>query len=314
MKRIHRWLLLTISLVFTLLIGLFSACEKPSPEIYTVTVLPATGGVVTVDKIEVEEGGNVTISVEAYSQYGLSSLSVNGQNAETVDGTYTVQNVQTDLLISAVFIKQSCSVSFVVDEDVEWVETEPQDFMITLGMPYGDLPTVTALSKTGYEFIGWFTSEEDGKLVTSQTVVEELHQTLYARWNPMTGIQVSFNAGIGGNWLESAPENLDLTYGEAYGELPNGDVVFRENYMLSGWYTAATAAPASFTPSSTLASPPTWCPPPRDWAAVCPWVPPSWERRWRTSSLPGITAPPLAAIPWPARGPSISFRAWMIGC
>ena len=253
MKRIHRWLLLIMSLVFTLFVGLFSACKMPNfnipglnipgltpqPEIYTVTVLPATGGVVTTDKMEVEEGGSVTISVEAYPQYGLSSLSVNEQRVNPVDGTYTVENVQTDLLISAVFIKQSCSVSFVVDEDVEWAETAPQDFMITLGMPYGDLPTVTALSKTGYDFIGWYTAAEGGELVTSQTVVGELHQALFARWNPKTGIQVSFDAGIGGNWLESAPENLSLTYGEAYGELPNGDVVFRENYMLSGWYTAA---------------------------------------------------------------------------
>ena len=238
MKRIHRWFLLTICLLFTFFILLFSACGKSDPDIYTVTVLPATGGVVSVDKTEVEEGGSVTISTEAYSQYGLSLLSVNGQNAETVDGIYTVKNVQTDLVISAIFVKQSCSVSFVVDENVEWTEVAPQDFIITLGMPYGDLPTGTALSKTGYEFIGWYTAEEDGELVISQTVVQTLHQTLYARWTPMTGIKVSFDAGIGGSWVESAPENLDLTYGEEYGELPNGDVVFKDNYMLSGWYTA----------------------------------------------------------------------------
>lgn len=54
----------------------------------------------------------------------------------------------------------------------------------TYGETYGELPVPV---RSGYEFLGWFTSAEGGAQVTAEdTVSITTDQILYAKWNPMS--------------------------------------------------------------------------------------------------------------------------------
>ena len=54
----------------------------------------------------------------------------------------------------------------------------------TYGEPYGELPVPV---RSGYEFLGWFTSADGGTQVTAEdTVSITQDQILYAQWNPMS--------------------------------------------------------------------------------------------------------------------------------
>ena len=102
---------------------------------------------------------------------------------------------------------------------------------VVVGQLYGRLPIP---SREGYLWEGWFTSIEDGDLVTKDTKVEidEAH-TLYAHWiNENDKITVSFNAN--GGIVDS--ESTDVVVGRAYGKLP---VPVMEGYDFAGWYTEA---------------------------------------------------------------------------
>jgi uncharacterized repeat protein (TIGR02543 family) len=55
---------------------------------------------------------------------------------------------------------------------------------VAVGKPYGPLPTPT---QAGWEFIGWYTAQTEGSLVTETTVVSATSDhTLYAHWEEIT--------------------------------------------------------------------------------------------------------------------------------
>ena len=57
----------------------------------------------------------------------------------------------------------------------------PQSKSVTVGSTYGTLPTV---SRSGYTFAGWWTSQSGGTEITSSsTVSSSSDHTLYARWD-----------------------------------------------------------------------------------------------------------------------------------
>ena len=56
--------------------------------------------------------------------------------------------------------------------------------VVKIGEAYGDLPVPT---RTGYDFLGWYTAAEEGNQVTANTVVTATtDHTLYARWREKT--------------------------------------------------------------------------------------------------------------------------------
>jgi uncharacterized repeat protein (TIGR02543 family) len=51
---------------------------------------------------------------------------------------------------------------------------------VTVGEPYGELPPP---ARFGYEFDGWFTEEQGGELIDTDTIVTaESSHALYAHW------------------------------------------------------------------------------------------------------------------------------------
>lgn len=99
---------------------------------------------------------------------------------------------------------------------------------VTYDSTYGTLPTPT---RTGYSFVGWYTSSDSGTKVTASSHVSiTATQTLYAQWSA-NWYPVTFdaNGGNGGTFI-------NVAYGNAIGELPEPS---RDGYNFLGWYTEA---------------------------------------------------------------------------
>ena len=114
---------------------------------------------------------------------------------------------------------------------------------VTYGSTYGTLPTPT---RTGYSFVGWYTSASGGNQVTSSTTVSlTSNQTLYAHWmqNAPT-YTITFNANGG----SCSTMSKTVTYGSTYGTLPTPT---RTGYSFVAWYTSASSG-SQVTSSTTV--------------------------------------------------------------
>lgn len=99
----------------------------------------------------------------------------------------------------------------------------------------GNLPTP---QKTGHTFGGWFVEEAE---YTAASVMPDSDLTLVAKWTA-NAYQITFNLS-GGALAEGTAETIDVTYGEAIGELPvptKADSIF-EGWTVGGSTTLITA-------------------------------------------------------------------------
>jgi uncharacterized repeat protein (TIGR02543 family) len=73
-----------------------------------------------------------------------------------------------------------CEVSFNLNGGGSLPEGMTAKKFVEYASAYGELPTPT---REGYKFLGWYTSQEGGELISSDTAMSILAtQTLYARW------------------------------------------------------------------------------------------------------------------------------------
>lgn len=106
----------------------------------------------------------------------------------------------------------------------------PSSKIVTFGKAYG---TLAVPSRTGYDFVGWFTSRSGGTQITSATIVNNANtHTLYARWN-----QKKYTLYFNANGGSVSPSNRSITYGSTYGSLPTPS---KTGYDFAGWYTSAS--------------------------------------------------------------------------
>jgi uncharacterized repeat protein (TIGR02543 family)/prepilin-type N-terminal cleavage/methylation domain-containing protein len=98
------------------------------------------------------------------------------------------------------------------------------------------LPTPTH-SNSDYTFAGWFTQKSGGQQVNEGHSYESVGYptTLYAHWNEVGGITVTFNSN-GGNTPSFTSKKVPYNY-SAIGDLPT---VTRDGYSFLGWYTDPT--------------------------------------------------------------------------
>lgn len=88
--------------------------------------------------------------------------------------------------------------------------------------------------KTGYSFVGWYTEETSGKIVTADTQApEQANLTLHARWKANT-YTLKFNPN--GGTCDKTSQSVD--YGSGYGDLPTPQ---RSGYIFDGWYTSVSS-------------------------------------------------------------------------
>lgn len=106
---------------------------------------------------------------------------------------------------------------------------------IGFGQPYGQLPTP---KKTGYRFIGWYTSAEGGTLITNSTIMNlETDHTLYAHWE-LAEYTISFDSNDSD--ITRFPVNVKIVvvYGTEIPELESDDYnkyPERNGYVFSHW-------------------------------------------------------------------------------
>lgn len=96
------------------------------------------------------------------------------------------------------------------------------------GDKVGNLPTPT---RSGYKFLGWYTSANGGTKVSESTVVNS-DVTYYARWKQEV-FKITFNANGG----KVSKSNCNIKINTAIGSLP---VPTRKGYHFKGWYSAKT--------------------------------------------------------------------------
>ena len=95
--------------------------------------------------------------------------------------------------------------------------------------PYGELPTAV---RTGYQFVGWFTSASGGTQVTVATVVPTTATTLWAHWTANT-YTVHFDANGGSGTMSDLPMTYDMEKNLTVNGFVNGSLIFK------GWATSA---------------------------------------------------------------------------
>ena len=93
------------------------------------------------------------------------------------------------------------------------------------GEAYGELPSA---DRDGYNFAGWYTEAEGGSQV-SESDTCEADVTLYAHWEEIPPVSVSFDTG-GGDSVSA----IEVKPGDKYGELP---VPKYDELTFLGWYT-----------------------------------------------------------------------------
>jgi uncharacterized repeat protein (TIGR02543 family) len=102
--------------------------------------------------------------------------------------------------------------------------------IVQSGSKYGKLPVPT---RTGYDFLGWYTQVSGGTRILEQTIVTtETDHTLFARWK-IKSFTITLNPVRG----SVAKKSVVVKFQGTYSNLPTPT---RSNYKFLGWYTAAS--------------------------------------------------------------------------
>ena len=211
---------------------------------YTITY-NANGGILTTTSTGVTYGSTYgTLPTPNRTGYIF-----NGWYTATTGGTKITSSSTVSVTDNQTLYAQWTANKYTMTFDAKGGNVSPSSKSITYGSTYGTLPTPT---RTGYTFVGWFTTENGSLEVTQGNVVTVLYdQTVYARWrnNEYT---VVFDANGG----TTPTTNKIVTYGTAYGLLP---IPTRTGYTFNGWYTVTnggveitSASTVSITSNQTL--------------------------------------------------------------
>ncbi len=107
------------------------------------------------------------------------------------------------------------------------------------GSSYGTLPTPT---RTGYVFLGWYTSASGGTKVTSNTTMGDSNTEVFAHWT-VAQYTVVYNANTGSG---TAPNSQTFGYSESI-NLASSSGLTLSNYTANGWNTASGTNQSSNT-------------------------------------------------------------------
>ena len=216
--------------------------DKNAPSSFSVTLKKADGSAYTSGSTSNQD---VKISVTAQDSYSgvnqyLYSLD-NGSTWKTVPSNWTVtDNGSYSFVVKATDnagnVTKQAKFTIVITKTVQVKydatggNVNPSSKIVTFGKAYG---TLAVPSKTGYDFVGWFTSPSGGTQITSATIVNNANtHTLYARWN-----QKKYTLYFNANGGSVSPSNRSITYGSTYGSLPTPS---KTGYDFAGWYTSAS--------------------------------------------------------------------------
>lgn len=111
-----------------------------------------------------------------------------------------------------------------------------QTITVTYDSKYGDALGNVKPTRTGYDFVGWYTGKEDGDLVTSETFVTTAGEhTLYAHW-----VEKSYTVVLYIDGEESF--TITVAFGETLAQSGLKDDLTRTGYAFEGWYESAACS------------------------------------------------------------------------
>ena len=107
----------------------------------------------------------------------------------------------------------------------------PASRSVNYGAKYG---TLCSTSRTGYNFLGWYTEASAGSQVTENTTMTEGNKTIYAHWQIKTyTLSYNGNGNTGGSTAATT-----CNHGQACSTATNGFT--KTGYSFDGWYDAAS--------------------------------------------------------------------------
>lgn len=137
--------------------------EIPEPLTYSQTIEETVNGTISSSaEGRIEEGSSVTYTFTPEEGYELKKATVNGEEVEVRENTYTVENVREDLTIGAEFAKKEVpvpgyTVTYTGGPGV--FGTPPEEVSVTAGTKI--VLAANPFTKAGFRFTGW----SDGKNV-----------------------------------------------------------------------------------------------------------------------------------------------------
>lgn len=168
------------------------------------------------------------------------STSPTATSASQSAGTYTPPSGAggTTITFYAVWRANVYQVTF--NPNTGTVDTHTKD--VSYGSEYGTLPVPT---KSGYGFLGWFTSASGGSIISSDTIVEIAQDhTLYAHWGAQYSYRLEFNINGGTGTVPAtieAIDHTDQTYIATWD--PSSVSITKPNSEWIGWSTTPRGEP-----------------------------------------------------------------------
>lgn len=176
-----------------------------------------------------------------YTISGWYDSNTDGTKVGNAGGPYTPQNSNKTLYA------QWVANDYTLTYDANGGIVSPASIVIKYDSQYGELPTP---SRTGYNFLGWYTDPTDGtQVLSTDTYATADDSTIYARWQGVSYVVSLYpNYPIGGT-SDPVYSTKNVYYDSEYGQLP---VLTRTGYIFNGWYTSVSSGVEIF--STTLYS------------------------------------------------------------
>jgi len=154
--------------------------ESESPTIATVTY-NANGGSVSPTSASVMVGSAYgTLPIPTRTGYTFTGWFTAQTGGTQVTSSTTVTQTADHTLYARWTEESESPTIATVTYNANGGSVSPTSASVTVGSTYGTLPTPT---RTGYTFMGWFTTSTGGTQVTASTAVTQTtDHTLYARW------------------------------------------------------------------------------------------------------------------------------------
>lgn len=185
------------------------------------TVSP-TSKTVTVDKAYGE------LPIPSRTGYSFSGWSKASAYDDLVTEDTIVQGTYADSITLYAIWDRLPPKTVVFNPNKGYLDPDKTEKICYVGEMYGELPTPT---RDLFEFIGWYSDEESGLLITEDSIFTESSPTvLYAHWNQVY-IEITFDPN--GGYVE--PTSKKIVIGGTYGKLPTPTL---EGCVFIGWYSS----------------------------------------------------------------------------
>lgn len=243
-----RLLTCLLAVVAVIAIVCLVACktEEEPPATYNVTIEDCLNGKVTADAVTVTDGGKVTLSVAADDGYHLDWLKVNGQTVTVIGSTYVVENVKSDVNVTAAFALNDVTVTYSVTVEPC---TNGKVVASATSVTEGGSVTLTVTADSNYELKELKVNGQPVTVTEGVYVMENITSniTVSATFEQVvSGCVVTFDYGAG----SGSEASRVIDEGVAIGDLP--EVTAPNNSLFRGWYVGETRIDATYTVSTSV--------------------------------------------------------------